>query len=120
MYIVHTSFLQTVLPGANHEFQKLASKVFAVIVQQELVSVHIYVTSCLPSVLQQLESRDTSKRSLISVFNYCFALYALLGTQTLQYFAANNKNRIIIIQCIQYSPKMYVHVHIIELSSCPL
>ena len=75
---MRTSFLQTVLPEANHEFQELASKVFAAIVQQELVSVHIYVTSCLPTVLKQLESRDTSKKSwfwlIIALHYICIAL----------------------------------------------
>lgn len=78
MLTVYMFFLiQTFLVGASNQFQKLASKAFADILQQELLSVHIYITTCLPTVLKQLESRDTGMLKLLGNF-YLHACTILL------------------------------------------
>ena len=55
---------QDLLPAASLEIQESASKSFAIVIEQELVPIHIYVTACLPTVLKQLENRDSSKSVL--------------------------------------------------------
>jgi hypothetical protein len=47
-----------VLPLSSVDVQVLASQVLGEAVQQKLIPVHIFTSSCLPTVLKQLESRD--------------------------------------------------------------
>jgi len=48
-----------ILPTASAEVQLSASKAFQEIIEQELVATHIFTSTFLPTVLSQLESRDT-------------------------------------------------------------
>ncbi len=70
--------MQSFLLRAGAQFHKPASKVFADILQQELLSVHIYITACLPTVIKLLESRDTGTIKLTFIYITTTYLHSLM------------------------------------------
>lgn len=54
---------QDMLPTASTEVQVLASRVLGEAVQQDLIPVHIFTSTCLTTVLAQMESRDQGMTS---------------------------------------------------------
>ena len=54
--------LQDVLPSSSVDVQVLASQMLGEAVRGKLIPVHLFITSCLPTVLKQLENRDQGKK----------------------------------------------------------
>ena len=49
------------LPSASTEIHLAASKALAQVVEKELIPTHIFTTTCLPSILAQVDSKEKSK-----------------------------------------------------------
>lgn len=46
------------IPSSSVDVQVMASRVLGEMVQQELIPIHVFMTTCLSTVLRQLENRD--------------------------------------------------------------